>query len=346
MNTAAARNLIENFLSDDYLFNEDNASWRALFESRNGTIPLSQFMSFAEVSRLVGSPQELVNALKGSQKVTLVDETSVRRQVSFDPTKDPSLRTVFIKPIHEHAKDEDIKQFIAKFNVTPLRVTRKTFTSFDPQSRQQSQKKKPSALVELKTIEDAKKLCDLSQQGLLSYGSLGNMGDRFLPKLTASMKSDQTPDDAAESPKQQHPDSPAAQLSSTSTTPVALKPPIKPAPDGAILVVPNSKSDWKGVRDAVAKVCKGVSSIVYAKQIASPQGGNRTYLIMKTAAGAQHILKEYHSFLQDIGAVVPSIELCVGDEESNVRHAFYQEGVEQWTRKIAEQENKKRLRDD
>eukprot|EP00759_Apiculatamorpha_spiralis_P013761 PhF_6_TR20513/c0_g1_i1/m.29575 len=335
--------VVSKFLSDEYLFDSTHTNWKDMVASMpDGWVPASDFMSFMEVSKLTDSEDDVLHA--ASQVPWLeVSPAGIRRRTPLDPTKDPALRTIFVKPLHEDTTEEEIRKFFSLYGNIES-VQRNQYTGIGGGNR-------PSAFVLFSTIAEADKCVKAKP----SYGRLNNIGDFYVPKLLVVMKNQHEVQVSQQAEalfqrnvrekrvaaNQQFRGGPQQQSTSSSSS----AGPIKFIPEGSILKI-NSKTNWRDMKCTVGELCKGVCNVVYVYPHNDPEV-NITYIFMKTPQGAKHALDKFHALTDSardrVVAVLPTLELCHKHEEHMVRENYLKSSNEQAAKKQSQNE-KRQLR--
>jgi hypothetical protein len=198
--------LVESHFSDTFLFDPSHKHWRDILTQNEGWVDLAAMSSFVDLANacgfdVVGRIGPLIASSEVLESRTVDDRVQVRRKVAIDANANPDARTIFTKPIHTDATNEQIKQFFEKWGKVAS-VERRYFAHLDLETKAVTQKARPSCFVVFETAEGAN-ACLAAKP---SYGTLPDaLGSLFVPRLTVATKDgyEQRMSDVAEKDHQQ-----------------------------------------------------------------------------------------------------------------------------------------------
>lgn len=340
---ASLQEVLSKYFSDSYLFDPSHSSWKDMMLQNDGWVSASQFFTFPDVAVYCTSELEVLEAAQKMPSLVVDASTkNLRRRTPLDLTADPIRRTIFAKPFHENTTDEEIIAFFQKYG-TVKSIERRQYTAFNASTVSQNQRNRPSVFVEFETEEQAQKCVE----GKPSFGRLNNCGDRFVPRLTVTMKGmhEQLVADQAEADfnrqKRQALMASAPAAAEDNNTPAPQKNSVtKFVPEGSILVIPVTPpgKSWRDLKASIGEIAKGKCSVVYTKT--DPSG--RTYVFMKTKEGAVATLDAFYALTgpakEALVRTIPAMEILHGSEEKRVREQYLAVGNEQAQKKMAANE--------
>lgn len=190
------RDAVERAFSDDFLFDSVNRAWRSIVVDDDGApqpVDATMLASFTSIAtKCSGIPAEMVKqiaeAVKASKTVAAdvsegdspTPKVSLRRKKPLLADADPDLRTVFVKPVHYDATDDQIKAFFSTWGKV-VAVERRQYLA----GSAGTERARPSTFVVFATQAEARK-CIAAKP---SYGTCNtDLGNLFVPKLVVQMK--------------------------------------------------------------------------------------------------------------------------------------------------------------
>jgi hypothetical protein len=183
---------VERVFSKDFLFHRDNRAWHNIVVDEDGNpidVECFQLATFSDVAANA-SPvpaamgKEIASALASSKVVEAKTDASgqvvLRRKERLQLAEDPDLRTVFAKPIHFDATDDQIRGFFSQWGKVEA-VERRQYLA----GTAGNEKVRPSTFIVFSTIDEAAK-CVAAKP---SYGKgTTELGSMWIPQLTVVMK--------------------------------------------------------------------------------------------------------------------------------------------------------------
>ena len=356
MATPSLRTAIERVFSDDFLFHRDNRAWHAVVVDDEGepqdvdAFQLATFSDVASNASLVPAVmvKEIAAAVEGSAVVAATVEgesVTLKRKAALKPDEDPDLRTLFVKPVHYDATDDQITAFFSKWGTVEA-VERRQYLA----GAAGSEKVRPSTFVTFKTREQAM-ACVAAKP---SYGACeSDLGGLFVPQLQVMTKDAH---ERAQSAVVQRGAALQVQQAMTGGAAAAV-----PAADplGAhkslrpkcTCKVPGLSADatWQPIKAKLGNLVVSHPELKKKIGLVHVEDG-AAYVVCKTPEAAQTLLVAYGSvskqnekFAEDLRAVVPRLVLCEGDDEA----AFIQKYPSLVTGQVAKKvvANQKRGRD-
>ena len=328
--------------SEAYLFDDSHSAWKQMQEEQDGWVFVSQFEAFPEIVEACEDLNELVQVAKRLEDFEVNPEnTAIRRKTPLDESKNPALRTLFVKPIHVNATEEEISSFFSSYG-TVERVEKSFFLDYDLRSNQLKRLYKSSAFLQFSSVEEAQQCYETKPQ----LGQLNNFGDYFLPRLQYEFKKDyeELLADKKEANELRRQRETLIQTLSPDEheREVSIK---KFVQDNSILKLLNPPTGvtWRAIKTVLSELVKGKCHITYVREDTE---GHVVYLYMKTAKAASILLDAYRSARDSTRLrtrrVAPMMELCTGDEELEAQERFLKEENERIQKKITRNEKRAR----
>ncbi|KNH03994.1 RNA-binding protein [Perkinsela sp. CCAP 1560/4] len=228
-------------------------------------------------------------------------------------------RTVFVRPVHHLASDDEVKAFFAAYGEVE---------SLERVNATKNPKAPPNAVfLTYTTVESAAHLI----KARVSYGSLEGLGKYFVPKLFSCTKTEyerRQEDEKELQKRKQARDGQDGVATETPKQPKAPKSESGKRPSGANCMlkcteIPSTMT-WRDIKATLGDYLKGVAQIAFV--IHEPQAAV-AYVVMKTAEGASAAQKIYgdmsHPQAARLHAAIPNLFILEGDEEQTLRAKFF-----------------------
>ena len=317
------RNHVERIFGPDYLFDPVRDSWRSIvcpeFDATPPFIPLSNLMSFVDISSAVnGDEDALASALLSSQIVEVKQDSScwmIRRRNPLKLADDPEKRTVFVKPIHYDASEGAIRAFFQRFG--PIdKVDRRVFIDGGVA------KPRPSVFIVFASVEGAN-ACIASK---VSYGSCGNeLGDLFLPRITCVSKSAHEAQVAEETEREHDQRYKAAVVKGAAPSGETGSKTNKYLRPGCTLKVTgvNPKTTWSEIKAKLGNLGEFHPELRQQIVLVRVVANGVAYVVCKSPKAATDFTVAFATS-KDPGltAIVPTLSLLTGEEEGKVIAEF------------------------
>lgn len=184
--------VVDRLFSDEFLFHRDNRAWQAVVTDADGAplevdaVQLGTFTDVANCASIVPATMaDEIGAAAASSDVVEVTKhgdghVTLRRKHPLSLENDPDLRTVFVKPVHYDATDDQIRDFFSAWGKV-VGIERRQFLA----GTAGAEKVRPSTFVVFSTRAEAEG-CVAAKP---SYGTgTTPLGALFVPQLTVTMK--------------------------------------------------------------------------------------------------------------------------------------------------------------
>ena len=348
---ASLRQAVEEAFSDEFLFEPANKVWRDMVTDHSTGAPKSidpqMLLSFPSIVQFCsGTPtsmsEQILAAVKDSP-IAEAGEKLIRRRSMLKPEDNPEKRTVFVKPIHADATDDDVMTFFAQCG-TVTRVSRRHVPAGH------TSKAHTLFFVTFKTVDEARTCCENPPQYTVPTCPLSAL---WIPTVTAVFRAEYESLSATMAVRASERQIRDTIARGGPPAGVETKQFLKPNHTVTVHDVPSGVT-WSQLKAKLGNLSLNYPSLRGKIGLVRIVGDGRAFVICKTEEAAQALLVTFQQqvipgsdagrFIDELKKIAPRMNLCQGDEEAIVMKNY----AEWVTPKVqhAQAQNQKRTREE